>query len=150
MVTEGKHLAMKEPYWKVKSLREMTQEEWESLCDGCGICCLEKVIDEETGDIRLTSIACEFLDTTTCRCTIYGLRTLANPTCIQLRPKNIKKISWLPWTCAYRSIAEGRDLPFWHPLVSGDPAAVHKAGISVRNKVISGLHVRPEDLERFL
>jgi uncharacterized cysteine cluster protein YcgN (CxxCxxCC family) len=148
-VRQGDHFDMKEPYWKVKSLREMTREEWESLCDGCGICCLEKVIDEETDDVRLTTIACEFLEIETCRCSIYGLRTVANPTCIQLTPKNIQQLGWLPRTCAYRSVAEGRGLPSWHPLVSGDPEAVHKAGISVRNKVISGLHVRPEDLERF-
>jgi hypothetical protein len=140
----------KAPFWEIKSLREMSREEWESLCDGCGICCLEKVVDEKTGEIRLTSVACEFLDVSTCRCTIYGLRTVANPTCIQLTPKNIQELSWLPWTCAYRSIAEGRALPPWHPLVSGDPMAVHKAGISVRNRVVSGLHVRKEDLEHFL
>jgi uncharacterized cysteine cluster protein YcgN (CxxCxxCC family) len=141
---------MEAPFWEIKSLRQMTREEWESLCDGCGICCLEKVIDEKTGETRLTSIACEFLDISTCRCTIYGLRTVANPTCIQLTPKNIKKLKWLPRTCAYRSIAEGRALPSWHPLLSGDPAAVHRAGISVRQRVVSGLHVREEDLKRFL
>jgi uncharacterized cysteine cluster protein YcgN (CxxCxxCC family) len=143
-------LDVKVPFWKAKSLHEMSRGEWESICDGCGLCCLEKVKEEKTGIIRLTSVACEFLDTATCRCMIYGVRTIANPTCIKLTPKNINKIRWLPWTCAYRSIAEGRELSWWHPLVSGDKGTVHETGVSVRNKVLSASHIRPEDLAFFL
>ncbi|MGD2125757.1 MAG: YcgN family cysteine cluster protein [Desulfobacteraceae bacterium] len=133
-------------FWKSKSLKEMSRTEWEFLCDGCAICCLEKVADGKTGTIKLTSVACEFLDTTTCRCSIYELRTIANPSCTKITPKNVKQIGWLPRTCAYRSLAEDRDLEWWHPLVSGDPDTVHEAGISIRNKVVSGAFVHPDDL----
>jgi len=139
----------KEPFWKTKSLKDMTGDEWDSLCDGCGICCLEKLEDKSTGKIRTTSISCKYLDTYSCRCTIYGIRSVANPDCIKLSPKNLQRFTWLPPTCAYRTLAEGRDLAWWHPLVSGKDNTVHEAGVSLRYRVISGKYVRPEDLELY-
>jgi uncharacterized cysteine cluster protein YcgN (CxxCxxCC family) len=133
------------PFWKSKPLEEMTQDEWESLCDGCGICCLQKIEDDETGEIQLTSVACAFLDTMSCRCRIYEVRLSSNPECIGLVAGKVQDITWLPETCAYRLLAEGRDLEWWHPLVSGEPSTVHEAGISIRNRVISGRFIHPED-----
>jgi len=136
----------KKPFWKTKSLCEMTEEEWESLCDGCGICCLQKIEDGETGGINLTSVSCDFLDTVNCRCLVYEDRFLVNPDCVRLSPEKARHIEWLPLTCAYRCVAEGRELEWWHPLVSGDPGTVHRAGISIRDKVLPGRYVHPEDI----
>jgi uncharacterized protein len=124
------------PFWKAKTLSEMTHEEWESLCDGCGRCCLAKLEDEESGEIAYTDVACKLLDLETCRCTRYAERNRFVPDCITLTVKNIARLAWMPSTCAYRLIAEGRDLPWWHPLVSGDPETVHYAAASVRNRAI--------------
>ena len=134
-----------DPFWKTKSLKEMTRDEWESLCDGCGICCLEKIEDRETGKIVLTSVSCQFLDTVNCRCMVYADRKLVNPDCMELSPDRLKHIQWLPDTCAYGCLAEGRELKRWHPLVSGAPNTVHQAGISVRDKVVPGQNVHPDD-----
>jgi len=131
------------PFWKTKSLEEMTTEEWESLCDGCGLCCLEKLEDKYTGTIKYTSVACEYLDMTTCRCLIYENREFINADCIQLNPDKVKQIKWLPETCAYRYIREKQDLKWWHPLVSGNPNTVHRAGISVRFKAMSIQEIYP-------
>lgn len=139
----------KEPYWKRKTLEEMTSEEWESLCDGCGICCLEKLEDASTGEIELTSIACEYLDTSNCRCLIYESRIFINSDCRELTPETIEQIAWLPDTCAYRLIAEGKDLEQWHPLVSGNFFTVHKSGVSIRFKAISIQDIHPEDFPGF-
>ena len=136
----------KEPFWKVKPLNRMTSDEWESLCDGCGICCLEKEEDEDTGKIETTSVSCSFLDIDTCHCMIYHERLSLNPECLSLTPETIKDLNWLPMTCAYRCVAEGRDLEWWHPLVSGDPETVHRAGVSIRGKVVSGSHVHPDEI----
>ena len=141
-------LSSQEPFWKVKALDQMSREEWESLCDGCGICCLLKIEDEATGRIVLTSISCHFLDTETCRCMVYEDRKLVNPDCEDLDPGRIKEFSWLPYTCAYRCLAEGRDLAWWHHLVSGSLETVHAAGISIREKVVSSRHVHPHDIMR--
>lgn len=126
--------SMAEPYWKVKSLEEMTSAEWESLCDGCGKCCLAKLEDEDTGEIHWTSVVCRLFDEKTCRCGDYPNRFAKVDDCVRLTPKNVGTISWLPSTCAYRLLAEGHDLYWWHPLVSGDPDTVHIAGISVRGR----------------
>ncbi len=123
----------------------MDHKEWEALCDGCSICCLEKIEDRDTGKIKRTGVSCEFLNTETCRCLIYEARGFANPDCIELTPDKIHELDWLPETCAYRCIAEGRELPRWHPLVSGDPYSVHDAGISIRKKAISSRHIHPKD-----
>ncbi len=125
-----------EPFWRRKSLVEMTTEEWESLCDGCARCCLVKLEDEDTGEISYTDIACRLLDLGACRCTQYDARNSLVPDCVRLSPDGIADLGWMPSTCAYRLIAEGRDLPWWHRLVSGDPDTVHRAGITVRDRVV--------------
>ncbi len=126
--------AVEVPFWKRKTLDEMTREEWESLCDGCGKCCLLKLEDWDTAEVSYTSIACRGLDLQTCRCKFYSRRKREVHDCIVLAPEMVNKFSWLPQTCAYRLIAEGKDLEDWHPLVSGDPESVHAAGISVRGR----------------
>jgi uncharacterized protein len=127
--------AMAEPFWKTKSLEEMSASEWESLCDGCGKCCLSKLEDEDTGDIYFTSVGCRLFDAGTCRCRDYPNRLAVVQDCVGLTPANVRTIAWLPGTCAYRLVAEGRDLFDWHPLVSGDPDSVHRAGVSMRGRV---------------
>jgi uncharacterized cysteine cluster protein YcgN (CxxCxxCC family) len=126
---------MGEPFWKTKTLEEMSAAEWESLCDGCGKCCLSKLEDEDTGEIHWTSIACRLLDAGSCRCSDYTNRLARVPDCVGLTPGNVRTITWLPRTCAYRLIAEGHDLYWWHRLVSGSAETVHEAGISIRGRV---------------
>ena len=124
------------PFWREKALGDMSAEEWESLCDGCARCCLNKLEDIDSGDIAYTSVACRLLDLKTCRCTAYAERQRFVPDCISLNPRSIRRFAWLPLSCAYRRLAQGEDLQWWHPLVSGDPESVHRAGISVRGRVI--------------
>ncbi|MCW8308151.1 YcgN family cysteine cluster protein [Acidiphilium sp. PA] len=126
-----------EPFWVVKRLDQMTEAEWESLCDGCGRCCLHKLRDDETGELEFTNVACRLLDTRSCACTDYVNRTRAVPDCISLTPAALTEIDWLPPSCAYRLVADGRPLPAWHPLVTGDVDSTRKAGASVSDRVIS-------------
>ena len=123
------------PFWRAKSLETMTAQEWESLCDGCARCCLVKLEDEDTGEILYTDVGCTLLDEAGCRCRDYPNRQARVPDCVRLTPQTVRDLAWLPPTCAYRLVAEGRDLYWWHPLVSGDPASVHAAGMSVRGRV---------------
>lgn len=125
------------PFWKQKTLAEMTRVEWESLCDGCGKCCLNKINDPVTGRPRFTDVACRLLDIDTCRCTAYADRTRFVPECRVITPRNAPRADLLPSTCAYRLLAEGKELPEWHPLVTGDPESVHRAGVSVRGRAVS-------------
>ncbi len=125
------------PFWRTKSLEEMNREEWESLCDGCGRCCLVKLEDEDSGEIHFTDIGCTLLDAKACRCRDYQRRTRRVADCVKLTPAVVRTLSWLPATCAYRLLAEGKDLPDWHPLVSGSPDSVHEAGVSVRGRVVA-------------
>ena len=123
------------PFWKTKSLSQMSPSEWESLCDGCGKCCLSKLEDEDTGEIHWTSVACRLFDAGACKCRDYPNRTKKVHDCVRLTPDNVGTISWLPSTCGYRLVSECKDLFDWHPLVSGSPNSVHEAGVSVRGKV---------------
>jgi len=123
------------PFWQEKTLEEMSPREWESLCDGCARCCLVKLEDEDTGEIHGTDVGCTLLDAGTCRCRDYRNRQRQVSDCVRLTPARVRRLSWLPQSCAYRRLAEGRDLAWWHPLVSGDPNTVHAAGISVRGRV---------------
>ncbi len=125
------------PFWKTKRLAEMNRAEWESLCDGCGRCCLHKLRDGETDALSFTYVACHLLDLESCRCGDYANRRCHVPDCVSLTAKAVAEIDWLPPSCAYRLLDEGKDLPWWHPLVSGDPETVHTAGISVRGRAIS-------------
>lgn len=125
------------PFWKTKRLEEMTDAEWESLCDGCGRCCLHKLRDEATDVLLFTRVACRLLDLETGRCKDYAHRRSRVPGCVRLTPRRLKKIDWLPPTCAYRRLAEGLDLPPWHPLITGDPESVVRAGVSVAGRVIT-------------
>jgi uncharacterized protein len=137
------------PFWHRKSLSEMTDSEWESLCDGCGRCCLVKLEDaDDSARTYFTDVGCRLLDGHSCRCRDYPNRTAKVKDCVRLTPRNINRIVWLPPTCAYRLLADGRDLYWWHPLVSGDPESVHQAGISVRGRVgASEDEVRDDELE---
>ena len=128
---------MADQFWKRKSLAEMNPAEWESLCDGCGLCCMHKVEDEDSGELFYTNLACKLLDTQTCRCTDYSNRAKLVTDCLKLPADTTEAFEWLPATCAYRLLAFGEELQDWHPLLSGDPNSVHDAGISVRGKVVS-------------
>lgn len=137
-------------FWETKSLDEMSREEWESLCDGCGKCCLGKIADADSGDLVRTSVACRLLDPHTCRCSSYEDRHRFVPDCVRITSKKLPKLTWLPETCAYRLLAAGEALPDWHPLKSGDPESVHRTGHSVRGKAVSERDVDTANLPKHL
>ena len=135
-------------FWERVSLERMNRAEWEALCDGCGKCCLNKLEDEETGEVALTRVACRLLDDETCRCSQYPIRHQFVPECIVLTPKTLKdNMYWLPQTCAYRLVHEGKPLFDWHHLISGDPASVHGAGVSMRGRTVAEFEVSEDDWE---
>lgn len=138
------------PFWESKRLEQMTVPEWESLCDGCGLCCLIRFEDEDTGEITPTRVACKLLDADLCRCSDYAGRKAHVPDCVKLTPYNIDDLPWMPRSCAYRRLHEGLPLPSWHPLVTGDPESVHRAGVSIRGQTISEAVLdEPEDAMDF-
>lgn len=135
-------------FWEFKSLDRMTQPEWEALCDGCGKCCLNKLEDEDTGEVALTRVACRLFVDETCRCAQYDIRHQFVPECIVLKPDNLDKHAyWMPQTCAYRLLWQGKPLPEWHPLISGTQDSVHAAGISVQGQTVSEFDTPFEDWE---
>jgi len=135
-----------EPFWKTKTLENMSRDEWESLCDGCGRCCLNKLEDDDTGRFLYTRAACKLLDLKTCRCTDYPNRAARVPDCVTLTPEVIDGLGWLPESCAYRLLDEGKSLPWWHPLVSGRVETVKEAGISVAEIAYSEEGIAIDDL----
>lgn len=138
-------------FWKTTDLVDMTPVEWEALCDGCGKCCLIKLEDEKTEAVHYTNIACRLFDDATCRCGNYALRKQMVKGCVVLTPQNIDRNAyWMPQTCAYRLLHEGRDLPDWHPLISGNAESVHVAGASMRGKTIAEYDVDEEQWEEYV
>ena len=135
------------PFWEEKDLQDMDSEEWESLCDGCARCCMIKLEDVDTGELKTTSLVCDLLDVDACRCTRYSHRHQLVHDCIEFTADLAAALHWLPTSCAYRRLAEGRGLAEWHPLVSQDPESVHRAGISVRGRVIAAGNVHPDQYE---
>ena len=134
-------------FWEDKLLSDMSTEEWESLCDGCARCCMIKLEDETTGEVSYTAAVCHLLDSDSCRCTKYSQRSLLVANCVNLTPDRTVEFHWLPRSCAYRAIAEGRELEAWHPLLSKDPESVHRADISVRDKVVTEDLIHEDELE---
>lgn len=136
----------KKEFWQVLSLSEMTQTQWESLCDSCGRCCLHKIEDEETLDVYFTDVVCRYLDEETCQCPHYSMRQSFVPDCLTIDPDWGEKFNWLPSTCAYRLLHEGKPLFDWHPLISGDINSVHLAGVSVRGRTFRDDEIAPEEV----
>lgn len=135
-----------EKFWESKSLSEMSSKEWELLCDGCGKCCLHKLEDEDDGTIYYTGVACHLLEVESCSCSNYAERLSLEPTCVKLTPDDVDNLKWLPGSCSYRRIQEGRGLPDWHHLVCGDRDRVHRDGHSIKGRCVSERHVHPDDL----
>ena len=136
---------MTRPFWETTPLERMTREQWESLCDGCGLCCLVRFEDADSGEVIPTRVHCRLLDAATCSCSNYPGRKREVPDCISLTPALIPRLGWMPKSCAYRRLHEGRGLADWHPLISGDPESVHRAGVSVRGQTISESELEHED-----
>jgi uncharacterized cysteine cluster protein YcgN (CxxCxxCC family) len=145
-----KNSSGRKPFWETTPPEALTARQWEALCDRCGRCCLEKLINPRTGKVYYTSIACALLDKASCQCRDYRHRRRMVPQCIQLNPANLMSCRWLPRTCAYRLLGEGKNLPAWHPLISGNPESVHAAGISIRGRVLHPMPPHADDLEAYI
>ena len=141
---------LRDGFWR-KPMTKMSRREWEALCDGCGKCCLNKLEDEDSGEVALTRVACRLLDDDSCRCAQYDIRHQFVPECIVLSPATITDhMYWLPQTCAYRLVHEGRDLFWWHPLISGTAETVHQAGVSMQGLTVSEFDTADEDWEDYI
>jgi uncharacterized cysteine cluster protein YcgN (CxxCxxCC family) len=134
-----------QPFWKTKTLAEMSDAEWEAVCDGCAKCCLIKLEDEDSGETLFTRLHCRLLDAATCECSDYANRKQHVPDCVKLTPSTVRTYDWLPRTCAYRLLDEGKELPEWHHLVCGDRMEVHRRGVSGLGRIISEADIEPED-----
>lgn len=137
-------------FWESKKLSEMTQGEWESLCDGCAKCCLHKLEDEESGEVVYTKVSCRYLDGKNCQCTEYENRNVLVPNCVWLKPEDVSEFHWLPSTCAYRLVAESKPLPGWHHLVSGSRETIHQQGVSIKDRTLDETFVHPDGLEEHI
>jgi hypothetical protein len=137
-------------FWEIKTLEQMNLKEWESLCDGCGLCCLVKIEDDESGEVFNTSVSCKQLNIESCRCHDYKNRLADVPMCIQLTSDNLPDLNWLPESCAYKRLYENQPLPLWHPLVTGDKNSVHEAGFSAKWFAQSEEYVHPDQLVDFI
>jgi len=138
-------------FWENVALNKMTPQEWEALCDGCGKCCLNKLEDEDTGHVALTRVACRLLDDATCHCSQYDIRKQLVPECIVMTPTNLDTHAyWMPDTCAYRLLWQGRTLFDWHPLISGDPETVHQAGVTLRNQTVPEFEIPQDEWEDYI
>lgn len=140
----------RQPFWKAKTLDQMTRKEWESLCDGCAKCCVIKFEDEESGALAYTSLHCRLLDGKTCQCSDYRNRKKYVPDCVQLTPETVARVDWLPDTCAYRLVQQGKELPDWHHLVCGDRERIHTEGHSIRGRTRSEAGIAEEDQEDYV
>ncbi|MFY9238720.1 MAG: YcgN family cysteine cluster protein [Roseovarius sp.] len=139
---------MRERFWETVPLKKMTRDEWEALCDGCGKCCMNKLEDEDTGEVALTRVACRLFDDTTCQCAQYPIRHQFVPECIVLKPANMDtNLYWMPETCAYKLLWQGKSLFPWHPLISGTPESVHAAGVSMQQRTVAEFEVSEDDWE---
>ncbi|MFT7559041.1 MAG: putative cysteine cluster protein YcgN (CxxCxxCC family) [Flavobacteriales bacterium] len=138
---------MSKAFWKEKTLEQMNDSEWESLCDGCALCCLVKLEDEDSGDIAYTDVVCKYLNMDDCSCTDYKNRSVNVPECVSLNLERIQNFHWLPETCAYRLVSQGDDLPAWHHLITGEKATVHVYGPSVKDRAIVETQVHPDELQ---
>jgi len=143
-------MSIREGFWHRYPLDELSKEEWEALCDGCGKCCLHKLEDEDSGEVYYTKISCQYSDADSCQCTVYEDRNDLVPNCVWLRPEDVGEFHWLPKTCAYRLIGEGKPLYDWHPLISQDSNSVHRAGVSIKGRTLSEIYVHPEGMEEHI
>jgi uncharacterized protein len=143
-------MSTQDKFWENKSLEQMNTKEWELLCDGCGKCCLHKLEDENSGEIAYTRVICRYFEESSCRCQVYASRKTLVPTCVILQPDNLKDLPWMPSTCAYRLLYEGKNLPDWHPLISGNREAIVESGITVSGKVISEEYVHEDGYDEHL
>ncbi|WP_050928269.1 YcgN family cysteine cluster protein [Aestuariivita boseongensis] len=138
-------------FWEKKRFDQLSPREWEALCDGCGKCCMNKLEDEDTGEVALTNVACRLFDDSSCRCAQYDIRHQFVPDCIVLKPGNIEKnLYWMPETCAYRLVYEGKPLFDWHPLISGTAETVHRAGVSMQNATVPEFEIPEDDWEDYI
>ncbi len=140
----------KDRFWETIPFKELNDSQWESICDSCCQCCAHKLIDDDTDELFQTNVVCQYLDTNKCQCTVYSERHKFVPDCIKITPENAGELTWIPKTCGYRLLAEGKPLPKWHPLETGDPLSAKKAGYAVTDKVISDADVNMDELEDYL